>query len=64
MTMAGLVAFLLICAFMIFHYRLPGVVASFALLMQVVGILLAIAIPQQTLTLQGIAYHPVDRHGC
>lgn len=55
MTTAGLVAFLLICAFMIFYYRLPGFVACFALLAQIVGILLAISIPQQTLTLQGIA---------
>lgn len=55
MTLAGLVAFLLICAFMIIYYRLPGFVACWALLLQVVGILLAISIPQQTLTLQGIA---------
>ncbi len=55
MTTAGLVAFLLICAFMILYYRLPGVVACFALLAQVTGILLSISIPQQTLTLQGIA---------
>lgn len=32
-----------------------GFVACFALLAQVVGILLAISVPQQTLTLQGIA---------
>jgi preprotein translocase subunit SecD len=55
MTLAGLVAFLLICVFMIVYYRLPGFIACFALLAQVVGILLAISIPQQTLTLQGIA---------
>lgn len=55
MVYAGLVSFLLICAFLLFYYRLPGFVACIALLAQVVGILLAISIPQQTLTLQGIA---------
>lgn len=55
MMQAGLVAFLAICLFMLLYYRLPGFVACIALLGQVVGILLAISIPQQTLTLQGIA---------
>ena len=55
MLTAGLVAFLLICLFMLLYYRLPGFVACWSLLGQVVGILLAISIPQQTLTLQGIA---------
>jgi protein-export SecD/SecF family membrane protein len=55
MLQAGLYAFLAICLFMLLYYRLPGFVACFALLGQVVGILLAISIPQQTLTLQGIA---------
>jgi protein-export SecD/SecF family membrane protein len=55
MYQAGLIAFLAICLFMLIYYRLPGFVACFALLGQVVGILLAISIPQQTLTLQGIA---------
>jgi preprotein translocase subunit SecD len=55
MLIAGLVAFGLICLFMLLYYRLPGFVACFSLLAQVVGILLAISIPQQTLTLQGIA---------
>ncbi|HBP38912.1 MAG TPA: protein translocase subunit SecD [Clostridiales bacterium] len=55
MLSAGLVAFLLICLFMLLYYRLPGFVACWALLGQVAGILLAISIPQQTLTLQGIA---------
>lgn len=55
MLLAGLVAFALICLFMLLYYRLPGFVACFSLLGQVVGILLAISIPQQTLTLQGIA---------
>ncbi|NLZ55753.1 MAG: protein translocase subunit SecD [Clostridiaceae bacterium] len=55
MTQAGLWAFIILCVFLLFYYRLSGLVACFALLMQVVGILMAIAIPQQTLTLQGIA---------
>lgn len=55
MMKAGVVAFLAICLFMLLYYRLPGFVACFSLLGQVVGILLAISIPQQTLTLQGIA---------
>lgn len=55
MVKAGLVAFAVLCIFLLLYYRLPGFVACFALLAQVVGILLAISIPQQTLTLQGIA---------
>ncbi len=55
MTTAGLAAFILICLFMLLYYRLPGFVACLSLLGQIVGILLAISIPQQTLTLQGIA---------
>lgn len=55
MTQAGLVAFILLCVVMLLRYRLNGFVACIALTAQVVGILLAISIPQQTLTLQGIA---------
>ena len=55
MTLAGLVALALICLFMLLYYRLPGFVAVFCLVGQMIGILLAISIPQQTLTLQGIA---------
>lgn len=55
MVMAGIVAFILLCIFLLLYYRLPGFVAILALTAQVVGILLAISIPQQTLTLQGIA---------
>jgi preprotein translocase subunit SecD len=55
MVQAGILAFALICLFMLLYYRLPGFVAVFSLLGQVVGIILAISIPQQTLTLQGIA---------
>lgn len=55
MLKAGLIAFVLICIFMVLVYRLPGVVAVIALLGQVVGAILAVAIPQFTLTLPGIA---------
>lgn len=55
MTISGIVALLLICIFMLVYYRLPGFAACISLLTQVAGILLAISIPQQTLTLQGIA---------
>ena len=55
MSLAGLVAYVLICIFMIVRYRLPGFVGSLSLTAQIIGIFLAISIPQQTLTLQGIA---------
>lgn len=55
MTYAGILSFVLLCLFLLVYYRLPGFVACIALLAQVVGILLAISVPQQTLTLQGIA---------
>jgi protein-export membrane protein SecD len=52
---AGALAFLLICIFLFLFYRLPGFVAIIALLAQLVGQLLAISVPQFTLTLPGIA---------
>ncbi len=55
MVKAGLVAFGLICLFLIAVYRLPGVVACLALLLQVSGQLLALSLPQITVTLPGIA---------
>lgn len=55
MIQAGLLAFLFLCAYLLLNFRLSGFVACWALLAQVVGILLAISIPQQTLTMQGIA---------
>lgn len=55
MVLAGSVAFILICLFMLLYYRLSGFVACLSLLAQLTGILLAISVPQQTLTLQGIA---------
>ncbi|MDD3766495.1 MAG: protein translocase subunit SecD [Eubacteriales bacterium] len=55
MMKAGIIAFLLVCLFMLFYYRLPGFVAVFALSLQVIGQLLALSWPQFTLTLPGIA---------
>jgi protein-export membrane protein SecD len=55
MVWAGKVAFALVCLFMLFYYRLPGLVACIALVLQVTGQLLALSVPQFTLTLPGIA---------
>ncbi len=55
MVQAGIIAFILVCLFMLLYYRLPGFVAMFALTLQVIGMLLALSIPQFTLTLPGIA---------
>lgn len=55
MVKAGILAFALVCVFMIAYYRLPGIVACIALVLQVVGQLLALSVPQFTLTLPGIA---------
>lgn len=55
MVSAGIIAFILICLFMIVKYRLPGFVAVFALTLQVACQLLALSVPQFTLTLPGIA---------
>lgn len=55
MMIAGVLAFVLVCLFMVLYYRLPGLVACFTLLLQMILQLLAISIPQYTLTLPGIA---------
>ena len=60
MLIAGVIAFIIICIYMICVYRLPGVVASIALFGQVVGTIACITgffgnIPSFTLTLPGIA---------
>ncbi len=60
MVLAGLIGFIIICLFMTFYYRLPGLVASIALLGQVAGFIISISgyfesIPSFTLTLPGIA---------
>ncbi|HWT75645.1 MAG TPA: protein translocase subunit SecD [Mobilitalea sp.] len=55
MLEAGLIAFILICIFLISYYRLPGFVACIALTIQIAGQVLALSIPQMSLTLNGIA---------
>jgi len=55
MVLAGIIAFAIICVLLIVYYRLPGFVACISLLIQVTGQLLALSIPQITLTLTGIA---------
>ncbi|NNJ32049.1 protein translocase subunit SecF [Lacrimispora defluvii] len=55
MVIAGIIAFFLICAFMMVYYKLPGVIACITLLLQMAWQLLAISAPQFTLTLPGIA---------
>lgn len=60
MILAGIIAFALIACIMVGIYRLPGLVASVALLGQVAGSLAALSgffpnIPSFTLTLPGIA---------
>lgn len=55
MIIAGGIAFLLICLFMIFMYKLPGIIACLTLVLQVALQLLSVSVPQYTLTLTGIA---------
>ena len=55
MVQAGIWAFAVLCVLLLFYYRLPGFVACIALLLQISGQLLALSIPQITLTLPGIA---------
>lgn len=52
---AGILAFILICLFMICFYRLPGFVACIGLTLQLALQLLIIAVAQITVTLPGIA---------
>ncbi len=60
MLVAGIIAYVLICIYMIICYRLPGVVTSIALLGQISGMLACVSgflpnISSFTLTLPGIA---------
>jgi len=55
MVYAGIAAFLMICLFMLVFYKLPGAVACVTLVLQTVLQMLAVSIPQYTLTLPGIA---------
>lgn len=52
---AGVLAFIIVCMFMIIYYKLPGIVACITLFFQMILQLLAISAPQFTLTLPGIA---------
>jgi preprotein translocase subunit SecD len=53
--MAGLVGTVLVVVFMIFYYRLSGVIADFALVLNIVLLLGAMASLNATLTMPGIA---------
>ncbi len=55
MVIAGAIAFIIICILLIIYYRLPGFVACISLIIQMSGVLLALSVPQVTLTLTGIA---------
>lgn len=55
MVMAGITAFALICLFMLVFYRLPGFISCIALTLQLAVQILALSVPQFTLTLPGIA---------
>ncbi|RGC28217.1 protein translocase subunit SecD [Hungatella hathewayi] len=55
MTTAAATAFILVCIFMILYYRLPGTIACLALVFQMSLQVLALSVPQYTLTLPGIA---------
>lgn len=52
---AFVVAFILICLFMLFYYRLPGFIACIALFLHTILELLALALLNLTVTLPGIA---------
>ncbi|HTZ18153.1 MAG TPA: protein translocase subunit SecD [Dissulfurispiraceae bacterium] len=53
--MAGLIATIMVVVFMIFYYRLSGVIADFALMLNIILLLGAMASLNATLTLPGIA---------
>lgn len=55
MVASGLIAFLIICIFMISLYKLPGMITCITLVLHMMLQMLAISIPQYTLTLPGIA---------
>jgi len=53
--LAGLIGTLLVVVFMIFYYRLSGVIADFALLLNIILLMGAMAALNATLTMPGIA---------
>ncbi len=54
-TRAGIIASILVVVFMVFYYKLSGVIADFALLLNILLLLGAMASLNATLTLPGIA---------
>ncbi|EKE19205.1 MAG: hypothetical protein ACD_9C00094G0002, partial [uncultured bacterium] len=52
---AGLIGLLVVCLFMIFYYRLPGVLAVFALMIYAIVVLALFKLIPVTLTLAGVA---------
>ncbi len=55
MIKAGIIAFIFVGLFMLIYYRMLGVIACLALILQVSVQMLALSVPQMTLTLTGIA---------
>ena len=55
MMKAGVLAFFIVCLFMIFYYRLPGFISCLTIIFQIASQMLFLSIPQFTLTLPGIA---------
>lgn len=55
MITAAVVAFSLVCIFMVGYYKLPGAISCLTLVFQMSLQLLALSLPQYTLTLPGIA---------
>lgn len=55
MVIAGIIALIVVCLFMLIYYKLPGAVACCTMIFQMTLQLLAISVPQYTLTLPGIA---------
>lgn len=55
MLLAGLIAFILICLFMILYYRVPGFIACLCLCGHLAGMILSMLVLNYTLTLPGIA---------
>lgn len=55
MVAAAVTAMVLVCLFMSFYYRLPGILSCITLLFQMSLQVLAISVPQYTITLPGIA---------
>ncbi len=55
MIKAAIIAFIFVCLFMIIYYRIMGVIACLAIILQLSVQMLALSIPQITLTLTGIA---------